>query len=311
MQGWQFVEIGAPLELVTQPDPTPGPDQVVVDVRAGGLCHSDVGIMDGTITSMLAQIPIVLGHEVAGVVCEVGPGVTGWQVGDRVAIAGLGIDAPGLVADGGFGDKVVGKVSQLVRLPDEVGFAQGAAATDAGQTSRHALRLGGVGPGSRVGIIGLGGLGLTAARIAVLLGAQVYGAEPNERVHLLARRRGVLDIVTDAADLAAFDLDVICDFAGFGTTTAAAVEAVRDGGTVVLVGMGRAEATIPTPTFISKQLTLVGSLGGSMADVTDVIRLMAEEGLEILITEIPFEQIPDGLERLHQGKVGGRLVAVY
>jgi propanol-preferring alcohol dehydrogenase len=309
-QGWQFIEPHAPLELVTREDPTPGLGQVVVRTRAAGICHSDVGFMEGTISYMLATTPIILGHEVSGVVSAIGPDVRDWSVGDRVAIAGLGLDAPGIAADGGFGETLIAKVDQLVRIPDGVDFAQAAAATDAGQTARKALRLAGVGEGVRVGIIGLGGLGLTAAKISVLLGAEVYAAEVNEAVWEDAIAAGVTRVVTDAAGLADENLQVFVDFAGFGTTTAQAIEAVADGGTVVQVGLGRAESTINTALLVSKQVTLIGSLGGSYADTEDVLRLMGE-GLRITTTEVGFDDIPEGIERLHSGGVRGRLVAIY
>lgn len=312
MKAWNFTGVGEPLVLVDLPDPEPGPGQVVVDVRAAGLCHSDVGFLDGTLTAMLVRTPIVLGHEVAGIVSAVGPGVEEFAVGDRVGIAGLGLDAPGIVADGGFAERTKGKVEQLVRLPEGVSFAQGAAGTDAGQTSHHAVvTVGGARAGMRVGIVGLGGLGLTGARIAVLAGAQVHAAEIAEDVWPRARELGVTSCVRDVSELAGLDLDLIVDFAGFGTTTAGAVEVVRPGGTVVQVGMGRAEATISTSTLVTHQVHLVGSLGGSKADVEAVYVLVASGRLEMAVTPIGFEDVPDGLRRLEEGGVRGRLVAQF
>lgn len=311
MKAWLFTGAGNPLTLVDREVPEPQEDQVVVDVKAAGLCHSDVGFMHGDIDWMLAHSPIVLGHEVAGIVTALGPGVTKYSVGDRVGIAGLGLDAPGLVADGGFGHTVIGKVEQLVRIPESVSYAQAAAGTDAGQTSRHALRVGGVQEGSRVGIIGLGGLGLTGARISVLLGAEVYAAEVNEDVWPLALERGVKKCVRDVEELAEFELDIIVDFAGFGTTTVGAIRAISPGGRIVQVGLGRTEALIPTDLLVTKQVQLLGSLGGSLPDTEDVYRLMETGELELLVTPITFDEIPDGLRRLEEGVVTGRLIAIY
>ncbi|MGV0806601.1 alcohol dehydrogenase catalytic domain-containing protein [Mycolicibacterium setense] len=86
-KAWLFHGTGEPLELVDRPDPTPSPRQVVIDVRAAGLCHSDIGIIDGPGAGWITQRPIVLGHEVAGVVRCLGPDVDGVRVGDRVAVA--------------------------------------------------------------------------------------------------------------------------------------------------------------------------------------------------------------------------------
>lgn len=311
MRAWQFTGVGEPLQLVDLPSPTPGPGQVVVDVRAAGLCHSDVGFVDGHITWMLEFMPIVLGHEVAGVISALGHGVEGFAVGDRVGIAGDGLDAPGIVLNGGFAEQCIGKVEQLVPIPDGVSFVQAASGTDAGMTSYHAVRVvGGVTAGTRVGIIGLGGLGLTGARIAVVAGAEVYAAEVEEGKHAAGLAAGVTAVVSDAKELADFDLDVIVDFAGFGTTTAAAVEAINPGGRVVQVGLGADDMTISNQSLVSKQVQLVGSLGGKKADTEAVYALMAGGDLAIVATDIPFDNIDQGIERLRSGGVHGRLVAV-
>jgi len=88
MKAWLFTGAHKPLELIERPDPVPGPGQVVLDVRGAGLCHSDVGFLDGTLTAMLAKTPMILGHEVAGVVAAIGDGVAGVAPGDRVVSAG-------------------------------------------------------------------------------------------------------------------------------------------------------------------------------------------------------------------------------
>lgn len=312
MRAWQMTGVGEPLRQVDLPAPEAGSGQVVVDVRAAGLCHSDVGFVDGDIAWMLEKMPIVLGHEVAGVVSSVGEGVTEFAVGDRVGIAGDGLDAPGIVLDGGFGERCIGKVEQLVPIPDGVSFVQAASGTDAGMTSYHAVRVvGAVEAGERVGIIGLGGLGLTGARIAVVAGAEVYAAEVDESKHAAGLAAGIVAVVSDAKELAAYELDIIVDFAGFGTTTAAAVEAIAPGGRIVQVGLGAAEMTISNQALVTKQLRLLGSLGGKKADTAAVYQLMADGDLEIVATPIPFEQIDKGIARLRQGGVHGRLVATY
>ena len=189
-------------------------------------------------------------------------------------------------------------------------FDQAAAGTDAGLTSHHAVvTVGGAAPGVTVGIIGLGGLGLTGARIAVLKGAEVYAAEINAETRQLGLDRGVRQVVADAAELAQFSPDVIIDFAGFGTTTAAAVEAVRPGGRVVQVGLGRGESTISTNTLVSHQVQLFGSLGGLKADAEGVFELLGTGELRIMTTVVPFSEIGDGIDRLRDGTVRGRLVA--
>ena len=158
----------------------------------------------------------------------------------------------------------------------------------------------------RVGVIGLGGLGMTAARLAVLGGAEVYAAEINDKVHAAGLERGVKQVVSDVTDLAAFELEMIADFAGFGTTTSGAIEVIRDGGRVVQVGLGRPESTISTHLLTLKQLELVGSLGGTPEDTAEVLKFIASGDLTIATQPIAFHDIPAGLEALERGEGAGR-----
>ncbi|OCA94620.1 zinc-binding dehydrogenase [Actinobaculum suis] len=315
MKAWQFIKTGEPLQLAEVPEPKAGPGEVVIDMKAAGLCHSDVGLLeDEGWLSLLAKTPITIGHENAGVVAEVGEGVTDFQVGDRVGVCPTadGVGAPGYGFDGGFAPKMAVDARALVPLPDGVDFANGAAATDAGMTSYAALvRQGGAKKGDTVGIIGLGGLGQIAARVAVLMGCEVYVAEINEDVWKLAREIGAKDVRKSIADFADVTFDLIVDYAGFGTTTAQAVDGIRRDGTVVVAGMGRLEATISTKSLILNQCRLIGSNGGTKEDVAGVYEYMATGKLNPQLTKISFEEIPEGIDKLRQGKVVGRLIAVY
>jgi propanol-preferring alcohol dehydrogenase len=312
MKAWQFTNTNEPLVLNDVPEPRPGKGEVLIDIKAAGLCHSDVGLLeDEGWLQTLAKRPITIGHEVAGVISELGDGVSNWAVGDRVGICPTTeAGAPGYVRDGGFSYKAVTPVVSLVRIPDGVSFAQGAAGTDAGMTSHHAVITNGqVGKGTVLGIIGFGGLGQIGARVAVLSGAEVHVAEVNEKVWPSARDAGVKDVKKSIKDFEDVKFDVIVDFAGFGTTTAEAIDTVDIGGKVVQVGMGRLEATISTASLILRKVTLIGSQGGTKEDVQGVYDYLATGKLEPTITEISFDEIPDGIGRLKRGEVVGRLVA--
>ena len=311
MEAWLFTGAHEPLERIERETPRPGPGEVLVEVRGSGLCHSDVGRMDGTLTPyMPKKPPIVLGHEISGIVTGIGEGVTQYGIGDRIVASGTQAYCPGRNSDGGYATHCLLPVHCLLPLPDGVSFVQGAAATDAGQTSHHAIVVAGeLQAGQRVGIIGLGGLGMTGARIAVLGGAQVFGAEPREEAWEAAREQGVSELVTDAEQLARFECDLIVDFAGFGATTAAAIRAVRPGGLVVQVGLGRTEALIPTMALVAKSVTLRGSGGGQPSDTAAVLDYMAKGQLSIAASAIGFDEIPEGLDRLARGGVVGRIVA--
>lgn len=309
MKAWQFTDTHAPLKLTEVPEPTPGEGEVVLDMKAAGLCHSDVGLLeDEGWLSMLAKRPITIGHENAGVIAEVGAGVTGFQVGDWVGVCPTtAADAPGYSFDGGFAEKMAVPAEALVPLPDNVDYINGAA--DAGMTSYAAvITQGGVKEGDTVGIIGLGQVG---AQVAMLAGADVYVAEINEQVWPMAEDLGAKGVKKSIDEFQDVTFDVIVDFAGFDTTTAQAVDIIRRDGTVVVVGMGKLEATISTKSLILNQARLIGSNGGTKSDVEGIYEYMSTGKLNPAITTIGFDEIPEGLEKLKNGEVVGRLVASF
>lgn len=309
MRAWRFTGTHDPLVLQDVPEPTATPGHVVVDVKAAGLCHSDVGLFEDEKWLQMMTLPVTPGHEIAGVISQVGEGVTGWQIGDNVCVWVMQ-ELHGYQVDGGFGDKVSVHPDALIRIPDGVSFPQAAAATDAGMTSYGAIfGTGKVTAGTKLGIIGFGGLGQIGARCAVLEGAEVYVAEIKEELWPLIEQAGVSKVVKNVRDLAEFEPEVIVDLAGFGTTTADAIEAIAPGGRVVLVGMGKLEATINTYPLIMKAAQLCGSVGGTKEHIAAVLGWMAKGELKPVLTEIPFDEIADGIQRLHDGKVTGRLVA--
>ena len=312
MKAWHFTGTHKPLAWVDLAEPEPGDGQVLIDVEGCGLCHTDVGVLeDEGWMSTLVKVPIVMGHEVAGTIRALGPGVTGWQSGDRVGICPTtSAGAPGFSFDGGFAERMIAPAESLVRIPDDVSFAAGAAATDAGMTSYHAMMTTGqLQPGMKVGVIGLGGLGQIGVRAAVLKQADVYVAEIDESVWHLGETLGAKAVGRSIKEFADQGLDLVVDYAGFGTTTAQAIEAVKPGGRVVQVGMGKLEATISTKAMILKSVTLVGSNGGTKSDIEAIYQLLSDGELDPVLTEIGLEEIADGLQRLSRGEVTGRLVA--
>lgn len=312
MSAWQFTGTNQPLVRAEVQTPAPGPDEVVIDVKAAGLCHTDVGVLyDEGWLSTIIRTPITMGHEVAGVISQLGENVTGWQVGDRVGVCPTTeLGAPGFLYDGGFGEQVVVGAIALVKIPDNVSLAAGAAGTDAGMTSHSAVMgAGQVKAGDKVGIIGIGGLGQIGMKVATLAGAQVWVAEVNEESWPLAKKLGAQGVAKSITEFADVGLDVIIDFAGFDTL-GGALETLRFGGRVVVVGMGRLEATISTKALILSAATIIGSVGGTKEDVAAVYEHISTGALDPVMTEITFDEIPEGLKRLEEGNVIGRLVAV-
>ena len=315
MKGWEFTGTNIPLKIVEKPDPVAKPGYVVIKSLAGGLCHSDVSALEHESWMPLFKVPVIMGHECCGRIVEVGEGVEGYKVGDIVAVCPMNAKdgtTPGYTRDGCYGTMTTAPVEQLVKVPEGVTPAQAAASTDAGMTSRHAIVVnGGIKPGMKVGVIGIGGLGQIGMRVAVLKGCDVYVATRKPEAQELARSLGAKDVKANIKEFADVGLDVIVDYAGGGVTTADAVETVKYGGRVVIVGMAKDFAEINTMAMITKHVTLVGSIGGDVDDIADCLALMATGQLKPNIETIRFEQIGEGIERLARGEVKGRLVAVY
>jgi len=316
MQSWRFYGTNKPLVLEEVEEPHAGPDEVVVAVKAAGLCHSDVTTLDDPgWMALFPRLPVTMGHENSGIITEVGANMGHWKVGDRVGLAPVMPDGDAIGYgkwDGGFGPLLRATEANLVKLPDEVSFELGAMATDAGLTAYHAMvAVGGAKAGMRVGVIGLGGLGYIGARAAALLGAEVYGAEVNPATRDLADEIGLTGVADSIEAFKDKNLELIVDYAGFGTTTASAIQTLTEFGTFVQVGMGKLEATISTYPIIINQLTIRGSKSGTKEDLEALYELMKSGALNPPINRITHAEIPESLDRLRKGGVIGRLIAIY
>jgi propanol-preferring alcohol dehydrogenase len=314
MKAWHFHGTHQPLKKVLdKAEPHPGCGEIRVAVTAAGLCHTDVGVLeDEKFMPLFSRLPVAPGHEIAGIIDEIGEGVDGFGVGDRVAVWPSEGAVVGFALDGGYQEKVVVSHHALVPIPDGVPDAYAATAACAGMTAHGALMTrGGLRSGEKVGIIGVGGVGQIALRLAVLNGAEVYAVETNETVWTIAEELGAKRVVKDVSELADLQLDLIIDFAGFGTTTAAAIEAVGKGGRVVLVGMGQLETTINTYPLMLNEVDLRGNVGGSAQDIASVLEWMAKGEIHPKLEEITWDLIAEGVHRLQHGLSGGRLVAIY
>lgn len=307
-------ETGVWLEEVPIPEPKQG--QALIKVHAAGLCHSDVHIIHGRGHNWIAKRPITLGHEVSGTVVKLGPGPSTVQVGDRVAVAipshpveqASWETAIGLGYDGGYGQFVLGHLEFLVKIPDNVSFEQAAVATDSISTAYHAVAAtAGADQSSTVAILGIGGLGMNAVKIAALRGAKVYGIDLNTAKFEEAKRCGATACAAALKEFADVKFDIIIDFVGVTQTVQSAISSVKNGGTVVLVGLGASSVEIKTTSFVTRSITLKASIGASKEDLQEVLNLLSTGHLRPNLIEIPFEDIPKGLQRLESGEVNGRL----
>ncbi len=294
-----FERVGSELALAQVDIPQPGPGEVLVRVAAAGLCGSDVHIaVDGW--SHPARLPMILGHEAAGTVERVGPGVRRWRRGARVAVFPevvcgrcpnclegrselcLEREVLGIHRDGALAEYLVVPERNLVQLPPRVGFEEGAVATDAVATPYHALvRVARLHAGERVLLCGMGALGLHAVTIARLLGAAWVSAAARHSVRRArAMERGADQVVDAASDAREWGgpFDLCVDFSGDARLIEAGLGQLRRGGRMVLVGLSASPLhLLPVSDVVRMGLTVVGAYGAHPQDVREVLDL-AEMG---------------------------------
>ncbi|KAI8712189.1 PKS-ER domain-containing protein [Fusarium sp. LHS14.1] len=320
MKAYQFWGPELGLQLKDLPIPKPGRGDALIQVKAAGLCHSDTHVLHGGGAAWMCALPVVLGHEVAGVIIEVGESEDHtFRAGDRVAVACTGHpieernfqEAIGVGRDGGYAEYTVAPIKNLVHLPDSVSFADAAVATDSIATAYHAVvSEGRVGDSSTVAVLGLGGLGLNGVAIAALRGAKVYGVDINTSKFSQAKELGAIDCATSLEHFADKKFDVIIDFAGAQQTIAAAMSTVWPGGTIMVVGLAAETIQFTTTDLVTKNIALRGSTSASLEEFREVVSLLESGALKPQIKQIPFDDVANGLEMLGSGQVTGRLYVV-
>ena len=334
MKAARFYQANEPLKLEDIPQPKPGLGEVLVAVRAAGLCGTDLHIaLEGTIPT--AYQPITLGHEAAGVVAEIGAGVTDWKVGERVVVfpniacgecyaCVSGREALclksrilGVQADGAFAESLVVPARMLVRLPETIPFEIGAILTDAVSTAYHAVVCrGNVQRGEAVVIIGCGGVGHHGVMWAKQRGAApVIAVDVSEGALRQAQEAGAdyaLNPVNADAPKAVRALtggagaDCAFEFVGRAETVTAALKCLKRGGRAIVVGVGQERVTLPPlQAFVGSELALIGSLGFHRADLEKIIDMTAAGEINVSgsVTETtPLEEINAALRRMAERK---------
>jgi len=328
MRAVRFIGIGKPLEVLDLPDPTPGPDEVVVKVAACGICASDLHMMDGTLP-VRTPPPVTPGHEASGVISELGSSVSGWALGDRVVMyAGkpcgqcvacrsgrfesclvpltLGVDY-----DGAWADYVVVPADACVRLPEEVSFEIGAILADCVATPFNAVvDVGQVRAGERVAVFGIGGLGTHGVQIARMSGAGFIAAvDPLASARQRAMGLGA-DLTAEpdgavAAIRAATGgegVDVSFDFVGRNAVLKLAIAALAPNGRCIQVGVSGERIELgPSILFAVRKTRLFGSYGYRREHLELLARLVASGRLDLsgsISAKLPLEAAAEGVEAL-------------
>jgi len=261
--------------FATRTLPAPQPGELLLEVGASGLCGTDLHIAAGEYP--LAKSGVVLGHEYAGTVIEVGPGTPVFSVGDRVVVDPnipcrmctacrearphlcANPQTLGVTIDGGLGTHSIVPADRAYRLPDSLPMAA-AALTEPLACVVHAVDRAGLEPGHSALVIGAGPIGLLTASLLKAAGASsVCVSEPNERRRALAPAFGGIPI--EPHDVPTNEFDVVMECVGLPATLAAAIPAVRPGGTVVWVGVAAPQATVPVNPYdiFRREITIRGT----------------------------------------------------
>jgi propanol-preferring alcohol dehydrogenase len=249
--------------------PSAGPGEVVVEIRAAGICHSDAHYRAGGGT---VALPLTLGHEIAGVIAG---------TDRRVALHYLHDDGRmlGKEVDGGYAERIVVPAANAVAIPDEVPFDAAAVMMCSTATAYHALRLASLRAGESVAIIGFGGLGASAVQLAKAMGAgDVFAADRVAEKLDLARSFGAIPAAVE--DLR--DIDVALDFAGHPPTTLAALRSLRRGGRIMIVAINLRELAIdPYRDVLANERHIIGVSDHTRDELVELLAMAANGDLDI------------------------------
>jgi alcohol dehydrogenase/propanol-preferring alcohol dehydrogenase len=332
MRAVQVSRAGGPLEMVERDVPVPGPGFVRVRVQANGICHSDVLTKEGILPGI--SYPRVPGHEIAGILDEVGEGVAGWSKGDRVAIGWHGGHCgrcescrrgdflfcrvspliSGISTDGGYADYVIAPAVALARIPDGLSPVEAAPLVDAGVTTFMGLRHSGARPGDLVAVLGVGGLGHLGVQFAAKMGfdtvAIARGADKEEFVRKLGARVFIDSEKKDPAkELTRLGgARVILATA----TSSAAMSAVIGGlgvdGRLEVVGAPRDPLQVPAGLLIFGRRSIAGWASGRSIDSEETMAFALRTGVRSMNETYPLDRAAEAYDRMLSGAARFRVV---
>lgn len=308
MKAAVFHGAGKPLTVEEWPTPEPGPTELLIRVAACGVCHTDLHYLDhGTPT--FKDPPLVLGHEVSGIVEQVGADAVGFELGDRVLIAAVlscgtceacrtgrenicqNSVMLGNNVDGGFAEFVTAPVKDVFHLPQEIPLIEGSVIADAVTTPYHAVvNRGRIIPGDQVVVIGCGGVGLNVVQMAVAVGAAVVAVDVSADKREWALRLGATAAV-DPGEVERLDREVrrltgggahvAFEVVGKAATQEQAISCVRTGGRVVFVGYSPQKMSLNSGRVMFRELEIVGSLGCRPVDYPRAIELVRQGRVQV------------------------------
>ena len=331
MRAAQVAKPGGPLELVERDIPTPGRNAVRVKVEACGVCHSDSLVMGGQWPGL--EYPRVPGHEVIGVIDALGPGVTGWKVGQRVGVGWNGgydgtcdhcrrgelfacdsSSVTGVTQDGGYAEYLVAAQSALARVPPQLESVDGAPLLCAGVTTYNAIRSFNLRGGDLVAVHGIGGLGHLAVQYCAKMGFRTVAVARGADKEKLARELGAHEYIDGAAGDPARELQKLGGArAIFETVTSskamsAMVAGLGTRGTLVVIGAGAEPLQIPPAQLITGALSIHGLYSGTSIDSEDTLAFSVLTGVRSINEVFPLDKAREAYERMMSGAARFRVV---
>jgi D-arabinose 1-dehydrogenase-like Zn-dependent alcohol dehydrogenase len=328
----QITRPGADFQIVEREIPDPGAGHVRIKVQACGVCHSDVFTKEGQVPGI--QYPRVPGHEVVGIIDDVGAGVSGWQKGQRVGVGWHGghdgtcsscrrgdfrscrnRKVPGISYDGGYQQYMVAPVEALATVPESLSDVDAAPLLCAGVTTFGALRSSGAFPGDLVAVLGVGGLGHLAIQWASKFGYRVAAIARGPASEDLARKLGATAYIDSGSANAAEALQemggaqVILATAPSSKAMSAAIDGLAPNGKLMVIGVAAEPIEVMPVQLITPNVRAIqGWAAGTPADAEDTLRFAELSGVRPMVETYPLERAAEAYARMMSGKARFRVV---
>jgi D-arabinose 1-dehydrogenase-like Zn-dependent alcohol dehydrogenase len=331
MRSVQVSKPKGPFEIVERDIPEPGPMQVRIKVQACGICHSDSFTKEGLFPGI--QYPRVPGHEIAGVIDEVGKEVSQWQPKQRVAVGWHGghcghcescrrgdfvtcryAQVPGISYDGGYADYVIAPTEALAIIPDELSATDAAPLMCAGITTYNALRNSGARAGEVVAILGIGGLGHLGVQFAAKMGFRTIAIARGKDEEELVKKLGARQYIDNRSQNAVEELNklggakVILATVPSGKAMSEILGGLAVNGKIVIIGASDEPIQVPTSLMILGRRSLIGWPAGTSIDSQDTLSFSVLSGVRSMNEVFPLERAAEAYELMMSGKARFRCV---
>ena len=315
--------------------PTPGPGEILIEVEACGVCHSDLHVADGDWGQFVSIVkkPLVLGHEIAGRVIEKGPQASEFQIGDRVGVPWIHWTCgeceyclggnenlcprqkiTGVTVDGGYAEFVKAPASHAVKIPDGLSSVEAAPLFCAGVTVYRSLKRANIARGQTLAVVGVGGLGHLAVQIGREMGAEVTAIDISEEKLALAKTFGAAATLSASAADIGKQLRNIGGFHAVLVTSAAkaaydlAFNSLRPAGILLAVGLPAENICFPPIMMAAREVRIHATAVGTRQDLREVLAMAATGKIRCQVATYPLADANAVLNRLRCGEISGRAV---